>query len=187
METEDGEIVDSMEHREFSKEELASKSCEKKEQKTLSAYLNGQLSHILDDLEKLLVHGKSLESEANVEETAQVFSEKYKLVAKVKPVLGTALEEFRIERCITGDALADMPKLDPNPPEFKSTGRYTTECKEIIEQAYGDDFLWPEEMKAVHHLMMLQNKAFAWYDSQDGRLKKEFFPPVVMPVIPHTL
>ncbi|KAG5729873.1 hypothetical protein E4T56_gene13854 [Termitomyces sp. T112] len=66
------------------------------------------------------------------------------------------------------------------------TGRYTPECKEIIDQAHGDGFLWPEEMKAVHHLMMLQNEAFAWDDSQRGRLKEEFFPPVVMPVIPHT-
>ncbi|KAG5721882.1 hypothetical protein E4T56_gene14791, partial [Termitomyces sp. T112] len=31
-----------------------------------------------------------------------------------------------------------------------------------------------------------QNEAFAWDDSQRGRLKEEFFPPVVMPVIPHT-
>ncbi|KAG5718736.1 hypothetical protein E4T56_gene2710 [Termitomyces sp. T112] len=79
-----------------------------------------------------------------------------------------------------------MPKLDPNPPDFKPTGRYTAECKEIIDQVHGDGFLWPEEMKAVHHLMMLQNEAFAWDDSQRGRLKEEFFPPVVMPVIPHT-
>ncbi|KAG5725772.1 hypothetical protein E4T56_gene6904 [Termitomyces sp. T112] len=62
----------------------------------------------------------------------------------------------------------------------------TIECKETIDQAHGDGFLWPEEMKAVHHLMMLQNEAFAWDDSQRGRLKEEFFPPVVMPVIPHT-
>ncbi|KAG5321874.1 hypothetical protein C0989_000194, partial [Termitomyces sp. Mn162] len=59
-----------------------------------------------------------------------------------------------------------MPQLDPNPPDFKPTGRYTAECKEIIDQAHGEGFLWPEEMKAVHHLMMLQNEAFAWDDSQ---------------------
>ncbi|KAG6869898.1 hypothetical protein C0995_016416, partial [Termitomyces sp. Mi166 len=70
-----------------------------------------------------------------------------------------------------------MPKLDPHPQEFKPTGKYTAEYKEIIDQAHGDGFLWPEEMKAVHHLMMLQNEAFAWEDSQRGRLKEEFFPP----------
>ncbi|KNZ71851.1 hypothetical protein J132_05808, partial [Termitomyces sp. J132] len=112
---------------------------------------------------------------------------KYKPVArKVKPVLGTSPEEFRIERHIIGDPLADMPQLSTNPPEFTPTGRYTAECKEIIDQAHDDDFLWPEEKKLVHHLMMLQNEAFAWDDLQRGRLKEKYFSPVVMPVIPHT-
>ncbi|KAG5348611.1 hypothetical protein C0989_009501 [Termitomyces sp. Mn162] len=149
-----------------------------KDEKTLAAYLNGQLCQIPEKLEEILVQQESLELEAGVGKTAQVFSKKYKPVArKVKPVLGTSPEEFRIERCITGDPLADMLKLDSNPPDFKPTGRYTAKCKEIIDQVHGDGFLWTEEMKAVHHLMMLQNEAFAWDDSQR----------VVMPVIPHTL
>ncbi|KNZ72094.1 hypothetical protein J132_04375 [Termitomyces sp. J132] len=152
-----------------------SKGCEGKNEKTLSAYLNGQLSEIPRELE-----------EASMGEAAQVFG-KYKSVArKVKPVLGTSSEEFRIERHIIGDPLADMPQLSTNPPEFTPTGRYTAESKEIIDQAHDNDFLWPEEKKLVHHLMMLQNEAFAWDDSQRGRLKEEYFPPVVMPVIPHT-
>ncbi|KNZ75714.1 hypothetical protein J132_01964 [Termitomyces sp. J132] len=78
-----------------------------------------------------------------------------------------------------------MPQLDPNPPDFKLTRRYTAECKEIIDQVHDDGFLWPEEMKAVHHLMMLHNEAFVWDESQRGRLKEEFLPSVV--IIPHTL
>ncbi|KAG6894473.1 hypothetical protein C0993_011411, partial [Termitomyces sp. T159_Od127] len=157
----------------------AGKGCEGKDRTTLSAYLNGELPQIPDTLEKILVQQEeALRSEASVGETAQVFSKKYKPVArKVKPVLGTSPEEFRIERHIIGDPLADMPELNPLPPDFEPTGRYTAECKEIIDQAHGDGFLWPEEMKAVHHLMMLQNEAFAWNASQNGRLKEEFFPP----------
>ncbi|KAG5327035.1 hypothetical protein C0989_011275, partial [Termitomyces sp. Mn162] len=137
-----------------------------RDEKTLAAYLNRQLCQIPEELEEVLVQQESLELEAGVGETAQVFSKKYKPVArKVKPVLGTSPEEFRIERCITGDPLANMPQLDPNPPDFKLTGRYTAEYKEIIDQAHSDGFLWPEEMKAVHYLMMLQNEAFAWNDS----------------------
>ena len=33
--------------------------------------------------------------------------------------------------------------------------------------------------------MMQQNEAFAWNDSQKGKFKEEYFPPVVMPVVPH--
>ncbi|KNZ76517.1 hypothetical protein J132_09989 [Termitomyces sp. J132] len=98
----------------------------KRDEKTLSAYLNGQLCWIPEKLEKILVQQENLELEAGVRETAQVFSKKYKSVARqVKPILGTSPEEFRIERCITGDPLADMPQLDPNPPDCKPTGRYT--------------------------------------------------------------
>ena len=51
-------------------------------------------------------------------------------------MLGTTLEEFRIERNIVGDPLADMPKLNPRPPEFVPTGHYTEEAREVIEKAW---------------------------------------------------
>ncbi|OBZ78510.1 hypothetical protein A0H81_02120 [Grifola frondosa] len=48
---------------------------------------------------------------------------KYKPVAlKVRPVLATLPNRFRIVRNIQGDPLADMPPLDPNPPTFEPTG-----------------------------------------------------------------
>jgi hypothetical protein len=45
--------------------------------------------------------------------------------------------------------------------------------------------LWPEEMKAIHHLLMLQNEAFAWTDSERGTFREDFFPPIKFPVVPH--
>ncbi len=41
-------------------------------------------------------------------------------------------------------------------------------------------------MKLLHQVMMKQNGAFAWEDSEKGRFKEEFFPPVEIPVIEHT-
>ena len=111
---------------------------------------------------------------------------KYKPVAlKTKPVLATLPERFRIERKILGDPLKDMPILSPHPTEFVPTGRYTAERKEVIDKVHDEDFLWPEELKAVHNLMMAQNEAFAWDDTERGSFKPEYFPPVEMPVIPH--
>ena len=53
---------------------------------------------------------------------------KYKPVAlKVRPVLTDLPDKFRIIRNITGDPLADIPILDPNPAEFAPYGRYTLE------------------------------------------------------------
>jgi hypothetical protein len=104
---------------------------------------------------------------------------------KTKPVYAELPEEYRIKRDIKGDPLAEMPKLNPNPPEFEPTGRCTQERKEIIDQAHKGDFLWPEERKLVHHLMMEQNLAFAWEESERGRFREDFFPPIVIPAVEH--
>lgn len=118
----------------------------------------------------------------------QYAGKKYKPVhLKVKPTLSSLPDQFRIERNIKGDPLAEMPVLTPFPPEYVPTGRYTQERKDKMQEEHmSDGFLWPEEIKCVNHLMNLQNEAFAWDDSERGRFKDEYFPPVEIPVVPHT-
>ncbi len=111
---------------------------------------------------------------------------KYKKVDQhVKPVPTTLPEEFRIIREITGDPLADIPILSTHPPDFHPTGRYTQENHDIIEENHPGDFLWPDERKLMHHFMMLQESGFAWDESQKGKFREDFFPPVTIPVIEH--
>jgi hypothetical protein len=56
--------------------------------------------------------------------------EKYKPVAKkVRPVIGELLKKFRIEHKIIGNPLNDLPVLNPNPPPFIHTDRYTSSDK----------------------------------------------------------
>jgi hypothetical protein len=51
---------------------------------------------------------------------------KYKPVAKkVHPVIGELPEKFRIECNIIGNPLNDLPVLNPKPPPFIPTNRYT--------------------------------------------------------------
>ena len=78
-----------------------------------------------------------------------------------------------------------MPSLNPKPPEFVPTERYSKERMQDFEKVHKGDILWPEEWKLVHHLMMEQSQAFAWDNTERGRFKTEFFPPVVMPTIEH--
>jgi hypothetical protein len=53
---------------------------------------------------------------------------KYKPVAKkVCPVIGELPEKFWIECEIISNPLDDLPVLNPNPPPFKPTDRYTLE------------------------------------------------------------
>lgn len=120
-------------------------------------------------------------------ECVSVFgSKKYKPVAlKVRPMYQELPDRFRIKREIIGDPLAAIPKLSPNPPDFTETGRYTQERMEKMDKVHKGDFLWPEERKLVHHLIMEQNEAFAWSDPERGKFREDFFPPVEMPVVEH--
>ena len=112
---------------------------------------------------------------------------KYKPVAlKVKPVATALPEHFCIVRDIKGDPLAALPVLNPNPPPFTPTGRYTSERCDIIDKAHPPGFLWPAEQDLLHYFMMIHHDAFAWDDSEHSHFHKDFFPPVEMPTIPHT-
>ena len=111
---------------------------------------------------------------------------KYKPVAlKTKPVLGELPGKFRIIRDIKGDPLAELPTLSTSPPSFTPCGRYTQERKELFDKA-NEGFLWPAERDLLHHFMMLHQDGFAWDDTERGHFREDFFPPIDIPVIPHT-
>ncbi len=113
---------------------------------------------------------------------------KYKPVAqKVRLVMVGLPSKFRIKQNIKGEPLKDMPTLSKRPPDFAPTGRYTAERKEQIDKVHKEEFLWPEERKLMHHFMMEQNAGFAWDDTKWGAFKEEYFPPVTIPIIEHTL
>jgi hypothetical protein len=117
---------------------------------------------------------------------ASSLASRYKPVAlKVKPVYADLPERFRIKREILGDPFEGMPNLNPQPREFVPMGRYTQERKEEFDRIHAEGFLWPEERKLMHHLMMEQNQAFAWDDTERGRFREDFFPPIVIPTVEH--
>jgi hypothetical protein len=79
----------------------------------------------------------------------------------------------------------DEPTVSVFASNFAPTGRYTQEQKDNMDEVHKGDFLWPEEQKLMHHLIMEQNQAFAWDDSERGRFRTDFLPPVMMPTIEH--
>jgi len=112
---------------------------------------------------------------------------KYKPVAKkVRPIPAELPNKFRIVRNITSNPLADIPTLNPNPPPFQPTGRYTEEHRDITDKAHPDGFLWHSERDLMHDFMCKQEKGFAWNDQECCRFCTDFFPPVDFPTIPHT-
>ena len=118
------------------------------------------------------------------EKTRSVY--KYKPVAlKTKPVIQELPAEFRIKREIIGDPLEKMPELLCKPPDFSPVGRYTLEQKEKMDKVHKEGFLWPEERKLLHYFMMEQEGGFAWDDTERGRFREDFFPPIDIPIVPH--
>jgi hypothetical protein len=51
---------------------------------------------------------------------------------------------------------------------------------------FQNTFLWPEEQKLAAHVLMNNELALAWNESEKGHFKDEYFPPVVIPTIEHT-
>jgi len=129
-------------------------------------------------------------TKVSLEEAVDVacFAKKYKPVAlKVKPVLGTLPERFRIIRKITGNPLKGLPKLPEHPPEFSLKGRYTVERKEKLNLGHMSNFLWPEERKLMHWVVAEQNQAFALKDHERGKFKEEYFSAIEIPMVVHVL
>jgi hypothetical protein len=115
-----------------------------------------------------------------------VTKKKYKPVAqKVKSVIAELPERFRINHQIIGDPLEHMPSLNPNPLPFIPTGCYMCDWCDALDQKH-KKFLWPAELNLMHDFMCQQNTAFAWDDSKRGSFRPNFFPPIDIPVIPHT-
>jgi len=128
----------------------------------------------------------ALSSDSDIYEIFIKTTKKYKPVAlKIKPVKSTLPSQFCIIRNITGDPLTNIPHLNPHPPPFTPTGRYTQERKELFDKN-NPGFLLPAERNLLHHFMMAHQDGFAWEDAERGHFREDFFPPIDIPVIPHT-
>src|SRR5271156_3425576 len=111
---------------------------------------------------------------------------KYKPVArKIKPFIGELPGKFRIIRNIIGDPLEHLPSLPTRPPPFSPKGRYTQECKELFDKL-NPGFLLPAECELMHYFMRVHKDGFAWETAERGHFREDFFPPINIPVIPHT-
>lgn len=163
----------------FLAQAMMSREFEDNDREILAKYLEGGVLSKEEEVVHLIRSTKMVETD-----TRSIY--KYKSVdKKIKPVIKELPAEFRIKREIKGDPLAGMPQLSPNPSDFEPTGRYTQERKDQFDNVHKGEFLLPEERRLMHHFMMLQSLGFAWDDTERGRFREDFFPPVDIPVVPH--
>jgi len=82
---------------------------------------------------------------------------KYKPVAlKVRPAIAELPEWYHIHHHINSNPLQGIPTLNPTPPPFTPTGRYTLERRNEVDRNHGD-FLWDKECALMHDFMCQQN------------------------------
>jgi hypothetical protein len=93
-------------------------------------------------------------------------------------------EDFHIIHCIPSDPLLTLPKLSPHPPDFTPGTQLTQEHLEALGLNLGD-FLWPEELKLLHHVLKVNELGLAWTEAEKGRFRDNYFSPVKIPIIEH--
>ena len=110
----------------------------------------------------------------------------YKKVAnRVKPVATTMPQDARIIRRFPEDPLLSLPSLSPHPPEFLP-GRRLLLDRMLQLGILDNTFLWPEERKLAAQVLLNNELALAWDESEKGRFRDDYFDPVVIPTIEHT-
>ncbi|KAG2738246.1 hypothetical protein P692DRAFT_20759185, partial [Suillus brevipes Sb2] len=110
----------------------------------------------------------------------------YKKVAnRIKPVATTMPAHARIIRQFPEDPLLSLPHLSSTPPDFEPGTRLTHDRMEELG-VFQNDFLWHEERKLAAHVLNLNETALAWDETEKGRFRDDYFPPVIIPTIEHT-
>ncbi|OAX31890.1 DNA/RNA polymerase, partial [Rhizopogon vinicolor AM-OR11-026] len=51
---------------------------------------------------------------------------------------------------------------------------------------FENSFLWPDEQKLAANVLLINETALAWDETEKGRFHDDYFPPVVIPTIEHT-
>ena len=107
-----------------------------------------------------------------------------KVNRKVRPVAATLPEDYRIIRRIPVDPLLSLPTLPTHPPDFTPGIRLTQERLDDLDlNRY--NFLWPEELRLLTHILRLNELGLAWTEAEKGRFRDDYVSPVKIPVIEH--
>ena len=111
----------------------------------------------------------------------------YKPVTKkVCSVVAQVDEECRVTQTLPNDPLLGLLSLPMHLPDFIPGECFTQECTEALDLNPAN-WLWPEEVKLCRWIVRAHEKAFAWVPDEQGRFDEQYFPPVKIPTIPHTL
>ena len=117
-------------------------------------------------------------------DTSDVLGAYKRVDVRVKPVPGVFPQEATVYRRFPNDPLANLPLLPKNPPEFIPSEKITQERMDAIN-VNAKGFLWPEEEKLFKHIMLLNEDALAFVQTDRGTFKESYFTDYIIPTVPH--
>src|SRR6202167_962660 len=104
---------------------------------------------------------------------------------RVRPISGAFPQEALVRQTFSHNPLGGLPSLSKNPLEFSPTRKISAERLKLIN-VNSAGFLWPEEEKLFAQVMVLNEAALAFEETDQGTLHKDYFSSNVIPTIPHT-
>jgi hypothetical protein len=109
-----------------------------------------------------------------------------KVMNKVHPMPASLLEDFHNVRRFSEDLLLTLPSLPTSPPDFVP-GLCLTEERLDALNLNKSEFLWPEELKLLQHILLLNESGLAWTEDEKGRFCDDYFAPIKISTIKHVL
>ncbi|KAJ3871260.1 hypothetical protein F5051DRAFT_341171, partial [Lentinula edodes] len=110
----------------------------------------------------------------------------YKHVAqKVQPIPTVMPDYAKVIRRFPEDPLLTLPSLSRNPPQFLPGARLTEERLKGLG-ILKNGFLWPEERLLMADVLKKNEMGIAWDETEKGRFREDYFPPLKIPMIAHT-
>jgi len=145
-------------------------------------YFRGELEGFIKGEDTLLIPD---DCEASHIHSAQSFTAYKPVDRRVRPISGPFPQEALVQRSFPHNPLDGLPILSRNPPDFIPTKKITLERLKIIN-INGEGYLWPEEEKLFAQVMVLNETALAFEETDRGTLREDYFSPYIMPTVPHT-
>ena len=139
-----------------------------------------------EEEEEIPETGHTISKHLQDPQSSKVFvGRKYKKVdVRVKPVPGVFPQEATVHRQFPNNPLDNLPPIPRQPPDFIPTAKLTEERMTSIG-INTQGFLWPEEEKLFKHIILLNQDAVAFVQTDRGTLKKSYFSDYIIPTVEH--
>jgi hypothetical protein len=119
------------------------------------------------------------------EKQSEAVTAKYKTVdRKINPAPGVTPENAKTIRNFPENPLDSLPAIPLIPPPFKDGRRVTKNRLEKLN-LNANGFLSAEELRIFEYILLVNENAIAFDESEKGKFRDDYFSPYIIPTMPH--